>query len=61
MPDRMVWPVSWSVLSRSEGSSPASFCRPSVIFSTLSLVFGSTRDVDDRDREGHALEDDRVA
>ena len=42
MPDRMVWPVSWSVRSRSEGSSPASFCRPSVIFSTASLVRGST-------------------
>ena len=42
MPDRMVWPLSWSVFNRRLGSSPASFCRPSVIFSTPSLVFGST-------------------
>jgi hypothetical protein len=55
MPDRIVCPVSWSVRSRSDGSSPAD---GHLLDRFLGLRLD--RDVDDRDREGHALQHHRV-
>ncbi len=42
MPEMMVWPDSWSVLTRNEGSSFARRCSARPIFSWSDLVFGST-------------------
>ena len=42
MPEMMVWPDSWSVCTRNEGSSFASRCSARPIFSWSTLVFGST-------------------
>ena len=42
MPEMMVWPDSSSVLTRKEGSSCASFCSATPIFSWSALVLGST-------------------
>ncbi len=42
MPEMIVWPDSWSVLTRNEGSSFARRCSARPIFSWSDLVFGST-------------------
>ena len=41
MPLMMVWPDSSSVWIRKDGSSAASFCKPTPSFSTSTFVFGS--------------------
>ena len=41
MPAMIVWPVSWSVVTRNDGSSPASFASAPPSFSWSALVFGS--------------------
>ena len=42
MPEMMVWPDSWSVCTRNDGSSLARRCSAMPIFSWSTLVFGST-------------------
>ena len=42
MPLMMVSPLSWSVVTRNEGSSAASLASATPIFSTSALVLGST-------------------
>jgi len=55
----MVWPLSWSVETRKDGSSFASFdrARPSFL---VGLGLRLDRDGDDRLGELHALQDDRM-
>ena len=59
MPEMMVWPDSWSVRTRNDGSSFARRCSARPIFSWSALVFGSTATRDHRLRELHPLERDR--
>ena len=57
MPFRMVWPDSWSVETRKDGSSATSLASATPSFSWSALDFGSIGHLDDRLRELHALED----
>ena len=59
MPAMMVWPVSVSVRTRKVGSSSASLASAVAELVLLGLGLGLDRDVDDRIREDHRLEQHR--
>ena len=57
IPLRMVWPDSWSVETRKDGSSATSFCKRDAELLLIGLGFRLDRDLDDRIGEFHLLED----
>ena len=61
MPDRMVWPVSWSVLQAQRGILAGQLLQAERHLLDALLGLRLDRDVDHRDREGHALQHHRVA
>ena len=60
MPDRMVWPVSWSVRSRSDWVLAGQLLQAERHLLDRLLGARLDRDVDHRHREGHALQHHRV-
>ena len=60
MPDRMVWPVSWSVRSRSDGILAGQLLQAERHLLDRFLGARLDRDVDHRHREGHALQHHRI-
>ena len=60
MPAMMTWPVCWSVCTRNVGSSAISFWRPDAELLLVGLGLRLDRERDDRLREVHRLEHDRV-
>jgi hypothetical protein len=59
MPLMMVWPDSWSVDTRKDGSSAARRIERDAHLFLVGLGLRLHRDLDDRLGEFHALEDDR--
>ena len=60
MPLRMVWPDSWSVDTRKDGSSCGQLLQRDAHLFLVGLGLRLDRDLDDRLGEFHALQDDRL-
>ena len=60
MPLMMVWPDSWSVETRKDGSSAPDACERDAELLLVGLGLRLDRDLDDRLGEFHLLEDHRL-